>query len=242
MDHGRRLVDGRLPRRRAHPRPARRRGGRPAGLPAQSRRAWRLGQHDGAAPGRDHQIDAGSRGRPHRAGRRRRARRHAAGGRGQPDHVPAARAHRGRLVPGPARGARTPVLARHHGLAGCHHRALPRHGGPVRCLPPGSGGGHPEGHRGGRAVVGQASGAGAGGHPRPQAGHGPRGAVPRHQREDDAGRRGRDAHGRHAGAVPGWCGVQYRALGTRLHRPRRAAPVRDRARSRGIPGPLPRAR
>ena len=72
VDQRRRLVDGGLPRR--HPdQGARRRGPGPPGLPAEPRRARRLGEQQGARAGRDHAGDTRPGRRPDRAGRRRRA-------------------------------------------------------------------------------------------------------------------------------------------------------------------------
>jgi len=54
-------------------------------------------------------------------------------------------------------------------------------------------------------------------------------AFPRHQREDDAGRGGRDPHRGDAGAVPGRGRLYHRAHRAGFHRPGRAAPVRHGA-------------
>ncbi len=76
VDPGRRLVHGRLPRRDADQRGARRDRPRPAGDADQSRRTRSLGQLPGAGPCRDHAGHAGSGRRAHRANARWRTVRH----------------------------------------------------------------------------------------------------------------------------------------------------------------------
>ena len=57
VDHRRRLVDGRVPRRHPHPGDARRSGAGPTGLPAQPRRSRRVGQQPGPRARRRRRLD-----------------------------------------------------------------------------------------------------------------------------------------------------------------------------------------
>ena len=92
-----------------------------AGLPDQSRRPRRVGQHAGrsSSAGVDGRH-AGPRRRPHRARPGRHAERHAARGRDGPRRAVRCRTTRRPTSRRPCASARPPALARDHGLAGRH--------------------------------------------------------------------------------------------------------------------------
>ena len=128
LDHRRRLVDGRLPRRHPAAADARRGRPRPPGVPAQPRRARRLGQQPrrcgwpGSTPRRPTRPTAGSSATPpaSRSACCRRARRPG---------LPADPGHQRRgLVPGAAGRPGPPAVLRHHRLAGRNRRPRPWRG------------------------------------------------------------------------------------------------------------------
>ena len=124
-----------------------------------------------------------------------------------------------RLVRRAAGGPGVPALARHHRLAGRDRRQPPGTARPDRRLPAGRRRRRAEGQRRRRAVVGAG--------PRHRAGRRadrappgrPGRPVPCDQRQDDAGRRRGEPHGRDARAIPGRPRLRHGDVGPGLHRP-----------------------
>ena len=189
---------------------------------------------------------AGPGGRPDRAGRRRRARRHAAGGRGQPGRrrsLP--EHHRGRLVPRRCSTAQDHLLSL--GITGWQDAIVGRYAGdgrPARsptCRA--GGGGHPAGHAwsarcGGTGTGGWSSSAGSSSSASTPAA-GPFRATSVKIMQDGV------AENRTAAMLEPYLdgdGCTHRQRRHSLHRPGELPRVRHRARPRGLPGALPRAR
>ena len=191
VDHRRRLVDGGLPRRHAAPAGRSTRSSRTARCSCPTATPRRLGQHPRAGARRHRRAHPGPGRRPDRARRRRRRRRarcRRARWTWSARLMPAATA--AEQVRRAARRPALPALARHHRLAGRHRRRLRRHARPARRLPAGRRPRRADGPGGRRAVVGPG--------PRRRADRrscssaasgGPGRALPRHQRQDHAGRR-----------------------------------------------------
>ena len=224
MDHRRRLVHGRVPRRRC---PARTTSTQavpgPPGVPVQPRPPRRLGELAGARAGRH----------------RRRAPRTppTAGSSGTPPARPAGALHEGamnlvqRVVPAP--GLDEQVAGIVAGQRTCTRSASPpgrrRSSATTRWSPTAS---TPTARRSARACSPRASPVPSGGGAPPvlgssivlarTAGRGWPGPVPRHQREDHARRGLRELHGRHADPLPRWPRPPDRGPGHELLRCRRS--------------------
>ena len=242
LGHRRRLVDGLLPGRGAECRASRPAPSRPAGLPAQPRPPLRLGEQP-RARARGHRCQhARSRRRAHRARLRRPAHRCAARGRDGAGRLAGPRPDLARPDRGAAHRTAPSPLRRHRRLAGRAGRRRSRHAGLAADLPRGTRlrSAHREGRP--RPVVGPRPWPGAAARadlaPRP----GRSGRAGRGQREADAGRRLRDAHGRHARPLPRLPRPSHRQPRALLHPGRGSGDVRRGAGRQRVPGAHPRAR
>ena len=206
LDHRRRLVDGRLPGRDAHQGAA----GRDRRATARSTCRTGTGTAPGSTaarwswPGITAATPDPADGRIERDAARP-AHRHAPGGRAAAGLPAAPGSHRGRLVRRRCWPPRT-TCSRSASPAGRTRSSAAPWARPTRSrayLRAGQRPGTLTRHRGRRAVVGPAPGPGPAARAARAAADRPGRPVPRHQRQDDAGRRRREPHRRHARAVPG---------------------------------------